>query len=59
MELVWIMSEYQACTRSIIEGLMKTPSMRPFISKHVVRFAEMMDPFAGECATYSPRMGAC
>jgi len=45
MEFVWIMSEYQACTRHSVERLMKTPSIRSLISKHTARYNELLENF--------------
>jgi len=43
MEFIWIVSEYQACTRKNVETLVKTASMRSLLSKHLNRLDEMLN----------------
>jgi len=45
MEFVWIMSEYQTCTRASIEMLLKTPKIRSLVSQHAGRLNELMAAF--------------
>lgn len=45
MEFIWIMAEYQACTRNTMETLLRTPSIRSLLSKHSRRLSELMDSF--------------
>jgi ankyrin repeat protein len=45
MEFVWIMSEYNACSKSDIELLMKNPTMHSLVSKYQGRLDEMMRYF--------------
>jgi len=42
MEFIWIMSEYKACNREIVETLVKTPTMKPLLSKHTSRLNELL-----------------
>lgn len=44
VEFVWIMAKYQACSRSVIEQLLRTPS----IKKHVGQFRERLVELTGE-----------
>jgi len=43
MEFIWIMSEYKACSLDAIEELMRTPSMRTFISKNLDRYYQLKE----------------
>lgn len=45
MEFIWIMAEYQACTRDDLETLIKTPTMRSLLSKHLSRLDELTGTF--------------
>jgi len=47
IEFVWIMSEYQACTRNDLEQLLKTPGMRSLISKHQQRLDTLTNSLTG------------
>lgn len=46
MEFIWIMSEYNACSREAIDNLIKDRNMRTLLSKHASRLATIMDNFA-------------
>ena len=43
VEFVWIMAKYQTCSRSVIEQLLRTPS----ITRHVVHFQERLVELTG------------
>ena len=43
MEFIWIMSEYKACSLDAIEELMRTPSIRAFISKNLDRYYQLKE----------------
>ena len=43
VEFIWIMSEYNACSREDIEELIRTPSMRALITNHRPRVNELLE----------------
>jgi hypothetical protein len=45
VEFIWIMSGYQACTREVIEELMRPKLIRALVSKHQNRVKELMETF--------------
>ena len=45
MEFIWIMSEYQACSRQAIDDLMNNPRIRSLVSGHIGRLDVLMDSF--------------
>ena len=50
VEFVWSMSKYKACTRKIIEDLIRTPAIRGLVHEHLPRIHELMEalqPFEG------------
>jgi hypothetical protein len=45
VEFIWIMSGYQACTREVIEELMRPKSIRTLASNHGNRVKELLETF--------------
>jgi hypothetical protein len=43
VEFIWIMSGYNACTRSVIEELMRPKTIRTLVSKHQNRVSELIE----------------
>jgi hypothetical protein len=45
IELVWIMSKYDGCSRDTIEQLLRTPTMRRHIAKYQPRIEDLLKEF--------------
>ena len=42
VELIWIMAKYGGCKRSVIETLLKTPTIRAHVDVHSDRISQLM-----------------
>ena len=45
VEFLWIMSTYKACTREVMDELMRPKPIRTLVSKHETRVRELMETF--------------
>jgi hypothetical protein len=45
VELIWIMSKYNATTRENIEELIRTASIRCVVNQHMLRLNELLNNF--------------
>jgi hypothetical protein len=45
VELIWIMSKYDGCSREDIEQLLRTPAIRRHVAKYQSRIDEMLNEF--------------
>ncbi len=49
MEFIWIMSKYKACTKEVIQDLLRTPSMKQHLVKNAERLQQLMSKW--DCAS--------
>jgi len=45
VELVWIMSKYNSCSRASLEQLLKTPTIRKHVANQLPRINELLNEF--------------
>tara|TARA_R100001132_G_scaffold10032_2_gene9592 strand:- start:158 stop:322 length:165 start_codon:yes stop_codon:yes gene_type:complete len=48
IEFVWIMSKYQACSKSDIKTLLKTPTIKKHTKEHRQQLDELFDQLSTE-----------
>lgn len=55
-EFVWILSEYAACNREVVDELLNGPKMRALISNHKTRLTELINSFGNNISVQSNSM---
>ena len=45
VELVWIMSKYISCSRTSLQQLLKTPTIRKHVAEKLPRINELLNEF--------------
>ena len=46
VELVWIMSKYNSCSRASLEQLLKAPTIRKHVAEKLPRITELLNDFS-------------